>query len=332
VTPVKVYAAGPGAADPLPRAALVLSTHGGRLPSALATVLAADWPTVQVSQGTGNLDEVSLRRGRAVARIEAEEWLASEVDLLGLDQRVHRAEDASVRGPVLAVSGAPCALVRAVPEILLRHQRLFPRTNGASDSRLFRSALGLHRALHDGSKPLVRADWEHAIDTWQWVLRLEPEASLAVQLAALFHDVERLVSEPVRRIEQYAADYPSFKADHARQGAELVRRILHVVEAWPGLVEAVASLVLSHESRGVRAVPDVELLADADALSFFSLNAPGFARYFDEGHLGKKVEYSLARMGPRAKAELHRARHDPKVRARLESAGALGPRPARQPT
>ncbi|MCK6546524.1 DUF4202 domain-containing protein [Myxococcota bacterium] len=311
--------------DPLPRAELVVGTTPGRLPVALAAVLARDWPSVQLSHGTGSLDDAAARRGRAVARIDADEWLAEDVDLLALDRRVHRAEDASARGPVIALSGPPAALARVVPELLLRHQRFFPRTNGASDSRFFRSVLGLHRALHDGSKPLVRADWEHAIDTWQWVLRLEPEAPLAVQLAALFHDVERLVGEPERRVEQHAEDYLAFKSDHAREGAALVRRILHVVEAWPELVEAVSELVLSHEHGAARRA-DVELLTEADALSFFSLNAAGFVRYFDAAHVEKKVEYTLARMGPRARAELPRIRHEPRVRALLEPSGALGPR------
>src|SRR5205814_582070 len=83
----------------------------------------------------------------------------------------------------------------------------------------FDKVLARHCELHDMNKPLVAADFDHARDTWRWVLRLAPHASLAVQVAALFHDVERLASESEARIEHRAADYEAFKKAHAAAGA-----------------------------------------------------------------------------------------------------------------
>jgi hypothetical protein len=123
-------------------------------------------------------------------------------------------------GGTIAWTGAG----RAVVEILTRYQRLTPRRNAASSPPWFTRALAVHRAMHDPRKPLVLADLDHAIDTWQWTLRLDPEAGAAVQLAALFHDIERLWSEADRRVEHLAPDYQAFKDEHARAGAPSAAR------------------------------------------------------------------------------------------------------------
>ena len=56
-------------------------------------------------------------------------------------------------------------------EVLNRCQRLIDRRNQQSQSSQFERVLRSHRALHDLSRPLVRADYRHALDTWQWTTR-----------------------------------------------------------------------------------------------------------------------------------------------------------------
>jgi hypothetical protein len=205
-------------------------------------------------------------------------------------------------------------------EILTRYQRLVPRTNAASSTALFRAVLSGHRALHDLSLPLVRADYDHALDVWQWVLRLAPFASLPLQLAALFHDVERLVTEAEYRIEHNAPDYQAFKDAHAAQGAKLA---VHALEAFGVDGESAARvgrLIQEHELRQPARGGDAGLLADADALSFFSLNSPGFADYYGSEHTQKKVRYSLARMSPGAVRRLANVRLREDVRRHLVEA------------
>jgi hypothetical protein len=138
----------------------------------------------------------------AVRVVVDEAWDAPGVDLLAFDRRVHAAEDAG--GVQLVIRTArPC-------EVRLRYQRLTPVRNEASASTAFSALLERHRALHDLSRPLVRADHDHAIDTWQWLLRLDAHAPLPLQLAALLHDVERLESEADTRVEHLAPDFGRF--------------------------------------------------------------------------------------------------------------------------
>jgi len=237
------------------------------------------------------------------------EWDDEGADLLAFDRLVH------------AVEGGPVELrleVQRPEEVLLRYQRLWPWRNAASRGRAFRAFERLHRALHDVSLPLVRADLDHAVDTWQWVLRLEPFASLELQLAALLHDVERLGSEAVERVEHRAPDYVAFKAAHAQGGAREAAALLapHFPERT---VARVAELVAGHERPGA----DLEglLLNDADALSFFSLNCAGYLAWFGPEQTRRKVAYTLDRLRPAARPWLDRVRLPAAVREMVTEPG-----------
>jgi hypothetical protein len=262
------------------------------------------------------------RRGEAEERIDARAWEAPGFDLAAFDARVN----GLAGGGLFAISLAgddPGLLERAAAEVLTRCQRHAPRRNAASRGPLFDEVLTRHRALHDLSKPLVRADYDHALDAWQWTLRLRPDAGLAAQVAALFHDVERLISEADARVEHRAGDYQAFKDAHAAGGARLAREALSSRLPGEELARAL-DLVARHErregpagagSRPMRAGgdPDLELLNDADALSFFSLNSGGFMNYFGADHTRMKIAYTLRRLGPAARGRLSRIRHPAEV-------------------
>lgn len=205
----------------------------------------------------------------------------------------------------ITLDGSGASGTKNVIEILTRYQRLTPRTNSVSQSAGFAEVLAEHRSLHDLSKPPGCADYDHAIDVWQWALRLEPRASEALQLAALFHDIERLFSEADVRVEQEAVDYQAFKDMHARIGASVARRVLTRCGVEPETAHRVAILIQHHEraNSGLRS-EELALLADADTLSFFSLNSPAFADQYGPTHTRKKVRYSLLRMTERARQRL----------------------------
>jgi hypothetical protein len=241
-------------------------------------------------------------------QFDARAWCDEGVDLLRFDHQLHEAEDITDTKLCvnLSVFGPTDLIYRSAPEVALRYQRLRPVHNKFSRGALFAEIRTRHRDLHPLHKPLVRADYEHALDVWQWLVRLSPDASLALQAAALFHDVERLQSEADTRVEQHAADYHAFKSEHARRGAALLREVLSGLSLPETCAERIASLVARHEQPGEDR--ELSLLNDADALSFFSLNSPGFLRYYGPAHTERKVRYTLDRMSPRARAWLARMR------------------------
>jgi len=253
--------------------------------------------------------------------IDAQAWLAEDVDLMFFDRSIHAAEDAhgSSNGVQLSVVGSDRERRRlAEYQVGMRYQRLAPRRNEHSDNALFSAIIERHRALHALNKPLVRADYDHALDVWQWLLRLSPAASLELQVAGLFHDVERLESEPDRRVEQSAADYLVFKTAHARRGATIVGEVLAPLAMSAASVARVQQLISCHEQP--RQDAELALLNDADALSFFALNSPGFIRYFAADHSAKKIAYTLSRMSPSARGWLRKVRLERPVAELLEQA------------
>lgn len=257
---------------------------------------------------------VRLGLGADALSIDARRWRDPEADLFGFDEQVFPV--ASEVPVALSLEGQALETLEAVGlEVLTRYQSLIDRRNAASDRALFDRVLLRHRDLHDLDLPLVRADFAHSRDVWQWVLRLAPDAELPVQVAALFHDVERLSSEAHARVEQHAADYPAFKNAHALRGARMALDALEGLSLPEPARTRVADLVARHERPD--ADPDLALLNDADALSFFSLNSPGFLRYFGAEHTRKKVAYTLARLSPAARTRLSDIRLVPEIAAEV---------------
>lgn len=263
--------------------------------------LAAEFPTIRIERAhAARVDD---------AVVDAEEWRAA-TGFGPFDDAV-----VGARGDALIVRGERHVELVAC-EVLTRYQRFIQRRNASSRPRMFDAVLRAHHALHDQSKPLVKADFDHAIDTWQWMLRVNPAASLPAQLAALFHDIERLESEADVRVEQHAPDYQAFKDAHASRGAERTFEILRVSGVDESVAARTAAIVALHERRG-RDV-EIDLLNDADALSFLSLNSSGYLDYFGREQTRRKLAYTVARMSDLARTKFALVRLRPSVRALLE--------------
>jgi hypothetical protein len=264
-------------------------------PDAFITV-AAEFPSIEIASCATEPE------------LQAEVWRRDDFDFWRFDRSLDNRQDQAFS---LTIGGEPAALPAVAGEVLTRCQRLVRRTNPASDSSLFRRVLDRHGAMHDLSKPLVRADYDHSIDVWQWLLRLQPDAPLAVQLAALFHDIERLASEADRRIEHMAPDYETFKNRHARQGSSVAAAVLGEAGAPEDLIGEVVVLIDQHESgRGI--------LTDADALSFFSMNSSGFFNHYPPDHCRRKVAYTLRRLDPAHRHYLRQMRLTREVASAVE--------------
>jgi len=124
------------------------------------------------------------------------------------------------------------------------------------------------RAIIAGS--MVQEDPRHAENTLEWILRLDPEADEALQIAALSHDIERAVEEGRVYRTDYD-DYDVFKADHARNGARILRSILDRCGIAESIGDEACRLVTLHEVGGD---PRSDLLKDADSISYFKVNMP----------------------------------------------------------
>jgi hypothetical protein len=142
---------------------------------------------------------------------------------------------------------------------------------------------------------------EHLVRTRDWVLELDPDAGLALRLAALTHDIERnFPGGPPP--DPADPDYPRV---HAERSARIVGKWLAGQGAADDLTYAVCRLVGAHEVGGW---PEADLLQAADSLSFLEVNATRPAAWVRDGRCSP----------PEARARL-RGMHD---RITVPEAGA----------
>ena len=153
----------------------------------------------------------------------------------------------------------------------------------------------------------------HADNTLEWLLRLEPDADEALQLAALAHDIDRAIE----RIKVRRADfdnYDTFKAAHARNSAEILRSILTACGVKRNIVKEACRLVELHEVGGD---PSSDLLKDADSISYFDVNLPLYFQREGWDETKRRSRWGYRRLTPRAQEIVKHINHDDKELARL---------------
>jgi len=69
----------------------------------------------------------------------------------------------------------------------------------------------------------IAEDPRHSRNALEWLLRLDPDADAALQLAALGHDIDRAVAER-KVLRADFDDYDAFKSAHARNSRMETRR------------------------------------------------------------------------------------------------------------
>lgn len=235
---------------------------------------ARDFPTVEAA--------CRLEPGDDTVSVESTAWRDGDADFYWIDAQ---ADALGERGLVpAATAGEP--LIRL--ELLTRCQRWLDRRNRhAAPASWFDELLRFHRSLFDREKPLDRAAHNRALDTWQWVLRLDPDAGPALQVAALFGSAgeragDQLAGAPAPR-------------PIALRAAHLVRGLL--------------DLPADDDGDG-----DASVLDDAGCLSFFAFGSSSFLDDHGEVETRRTIAAILQRLSLRACAYL------PAVRLRRDVA------------
>ena len=107
---------------------------------------------------------------------------------------------------------------------------------------------------------------EHLLRTEHWLLQLQPDASEALRLAAVMHDIERAFPDAEAGWDSSRdAGSAEYNRWHQDRCAEIAARWLREQGAPEPLVDAVAELIRVHEDGGW---PEADLLQAADSLSF----------------------------------------------------------------
>ena len=124
---------------------------------------------------------------------------------------------------------------------------------------------------------------EHLVRARDWVVELRPDASPALRLAALTHDIERhFPGGPQQDFATGAWDDPDYLFAHSTRSADIVQRWLEEAPEPPeaAFVADVRRLILLHELGG-DAQSDV--LQAADSLSFLETLQDVTAGWVEQG-------------------------------------------------
>jgi hypothetical protein len=167
------------------------------------------------------------------------------------------------------------------------------------------------RAIIAGSK--LPEDPRHAENTLEWLLKLDPKADQALQIAALGHDIDRAdEAKKVRRADY--DDYDEFKGAHARNGAKILQSFLAKYGVARPIAGEVCRLVTLHEVGGD---PRSDLLRDADCISFFEVNMPLYYQREGWDETKRRCIWGYGRLSTRLKKISKRITYEDETLTRL---------------
>ncbi len=121
---------------------------------------------------------------------------------------------------------------------------------------------------------------QHLLKAEAWLRRIDANASQAMLLATLTHDMERAFPGPdsPKQDPALGPDDPVYNQAHSERSARIVSEFLREHEAPEALVTAVARLISVHEVGGW---DDANWVQAADSLSFLEVNIDFFLDRID---------------------------------------------------
>ncbi len=155
------------------------------------------------------------------------------------------------------------------------------------------------------SKSEVPEDPIHSKNTREWVLKLKPEADIALQIAALGHDIERSLKEGKTKRQNYA-DYNEFKKAHSRKSAKVLDGLLSKYDLNQTIIDKITNLVICHEFGGN---PEANILKDADSISFFDVNLAFYFQRNSELETTFRINWGYERLSINAKSIIRSFRY-----------------------
>jgi ADP-ribose pyrophosphatase YjhB (NUDIX family) len=189
-----------------------------------------------------------------------------------------------------------------------------------ADAKLLLEAICAEHKGHD-AEIMQGADGErlHALDVLAWINRFEPRASVSLKLAALFHDIDRVVNPKMGggfKGDRSSRSYLLHKKRHARRSVRFIKPIL-LENGFPkALINRTEFLILHHDDLGeeVERIGDPELdhLVAADSFAFFTSIAPKLYAAEGPDRLRDKIQFMVQKLPENARATLweHRLDHD----------------------
>lgn len=149
----------------------------------------------------------------------------------------------------------------------------------------------------------IDGEKNHASNVYKLVQEIEKNASIALQIAALFHDVDRIITPGVGagfKGDRASKEYREHKKAHANRSANYICPLLLNNGLSKSLVDRVKFLIQHHDDTGkeIEHIDDEELniLVSADSLSFFDTIVANLYKEEGEERLKDKVRFMVQKM------------------------------------
>ncbi len=146
-------------------------------------------------------------------------------------------------------------------------------------------------------RSLVPEDYNHAINTLKWLVKLCSFADDRMKIAALAHDIERAYKDKKIKRENYS-DFNEFKRAHAENSAKIVRSILTDLNFSKDFIDDVCELIKLHEFGGNKRA---DCIKDADSISFFDTNLVLYYQREGFEETKRRAIWGYKRLSDRAK-------------------------------
>lgn len=168
----------------------------------------------------------------------------------------------------------------------------------------------LHKIISGSSVP---EDLLHAKNTLVWLLRIDPQASQALQIAAFAHDIERAFEyKKIHRMD--FNDFDLFKASHASSSSKILMEILTEYDIHRAISLEACSLVLLHETGGNA---NADLLMNVDSISYFDVNLPLYFQREGLEETKRRSVWGYKRLSGRGKEIVKKLKYSEKILTRM---------------
>jgi len=131
-----------------------------------------------------------------------------------------------------------------------------------------------------------------------WVVRLDPDASAALRLAARAHHLRRWVV-PRASYPDDRAGYLRWRRDQKQRHAAELRELLEGADVDPAVVERAAAIVAKV---GLGRDPEVQVFEDAVCLTFLETQLAETADRLEVDHMTSVIAKTLTKMSEPGKA------------------------------
>jgi len=132
------------------------------------------------------------------------------------------------------------------------------------------------------STSLTEEDPGHSENAWKWLLSLKPDADEVLQLAVITYD--------------------EYKSAHAKRAGQLVAHIARESGYSDEEAKKIERLIGGAEFSSND--PEVQLISDADSISFFDYNVHFYLERSGKGRTKQKMKFMYDRVSGLAKQEI----------------------------